>query len=358
MSRPQIAWANPMKLSRSGKSHVGPLARPASRRALEAERLAAESDQSASDADQTASDADETASEQDAADAASDQQAAEQDQANADRQHRDADEAGIQAYEASRSAREATMVHRLFTKVTRTGTARSRLATAANRDASASRRDEAARRRDLRAADLDRSIAAADVPLSEKLRRILDRAAAARDRAAADRARATQDRADAAAERARLEAELSSAHLDDLTGAFRRETGRLALRHEIDRAMRADGRFVIAFVDVDWMKAVNDQDGHAAGDHVLKTVVWTMRSKLRSFDPVVRYGGDEFVCGIGGVELDEVGRRFDAIGRSVESAVGVTISVGLAKLEPNETLDQLTARADAALLDAKKRRGE
>jgi diguanylate cyclase (GGDEF)-like protein len=155
-----------------------------------------------------------------------------------------------------------------------------------------------------------------------------------------------------------LEAELQSAHLDDLTGAFRREMGRLALNHELDRAQRADGRFIIAFVDVDGLKTVNDRDGHAAGDHVLKTLVWTMRSNLRSFDPIVRYGGDEFVCGLGGVDHDVVARRFDVIDRSVEHDVGVGISVGLAAVSADETLDQLTARADADLLTAKKRRGE
>ena len=150
---------------------------------------------------------------------------------------------------------------------------------------------------------------------------------------------------------------MHSAHLDDLTGAFRRETGRVALRHEIDRALRADGRFVIAFVDIDGMKRVNDRDGHAAGDHVLQTLVWTMRSNLRSFDPVVRYGGDEFVCGVGGVDIDEVQRRFEVINQSVQNDVGVGISVGLAGLEPDDTLDRLTARADAALLAAKRHRG-
>ncbi len=230
--------------------------------------------------------------------------------------------------------------------------------TAAERDATAAVRDETARLRDVRAEALDRSIAGSDAPMADKLEHVRARASAARVRAADDRGRAAQDRFDAAGERSRLEAELNNAHMDDLTGAFLRETGSLALKHEIDRARRTDGRFVIAFVDVDGMKRVNDRDGHAAGDHVLKTLVWTMRSNLRSYDPVVRYGGDEFVCGLGGVDLDDVERRFDAIDRSIKNDLGVGISVGLAVLKPNETLVRLTARADAALLDAKKRRGE
>jgi diguanylate cyclase (GGDEF)-like protein len=101
------------------------------------------------------------------------------------------------------------------------------------------------------------------------------------------------------------------------------------------------------------MKQVNDRDGHAAGDHVLQTLVWAMRSKLRSFDPVLRYGGDEFVAGVGGVDVEEAARRFDAIEEAVKDEVGVGFSVGLAELEPDETLEELLARADARLLEAK-----
>ncbi len=79
-----------------------------------------------------------------------------------------------------------------------------------------------------------------------------------------------------------------------------------------------------------------------------------MRSNLRSFDPVVRYGGDEFVCGLGGADIDEVERRFSLIRQTLQNDVGVGISVGLAALGADETLDELTARADAALLEAKK----
>jgi diguanylate cyclase (GGDEF)-like protein len=343
----------------SGKPDDSMAGRAAEQRTVDAERSAAEADQGAADADQTASDADQTAAERDEADAARDQRASEQDQESADQQRPvDADGAALEAYESSRGRREASKISRLATHVARARTARLRGETSAERDAAAAERDRTAQRRDVRAQAIETSVAASDAPLAQKLEQVRARAAADRDRAAQDRDRAAQDRADAARERARLEAELHSAHLDHLTGAFRREMGTLALTQEIERARRGDGRFVIAFVDVDGMKRVNDRDGHAAGDHVLKTLVWTMRSKLRSFDPVVRYGGDEFVCGLGGADLDEVERRFDVIGRAVEQEVGVGISVGLAGLAPDETLDHLTARADAALLVAKQRRGE
>ena len=197
-----------------------------------------------------------------------------------------------------------------------------------------------------------------------------DSIANTRDRAAVERIQVASPRPvaagddpstepdEAALEKARLEAELQRAHLDALTGAFRREMGRLALRNEIDRARRSDGNFVIAFVDVDGLKGVNDRDGHAAGDHVLRMLVATMRANLRSYDPIVRFGGDEFICGISSIDPGEVQHRIDVIDQSLRSATGVGITAGLASLTSNESLEELTARADAALLEAKRSRTE
>jgi len=343
----------------------GEAARPPRQLPIAADRAAsaadggsADADQTASDADQSASDADQAAAERDDEDALRDQQNSEEDQERADRAlPANAGGASLAAYEATRSKRQATKVHRLATHVDRSHTASIRGGTASVRDATAAARDETARRRDAQARAFDASIVASDAPLAEKMERVRARAEADRARAAADRARAAADRAEAARERERLEAELNTAHLDDLTGAFRREMGWLALSHEIDRARRGDGRFVIAFVDVDDLKAVNDRAGHAAGDRVLRRLVSAMRSHLRSFDPIVRFGGDEFVCGLGGADLEEVERRFSLILGSVEEGVGAGFSVGFASLAADETLDQLTARADAALLDAKRKRG-
>jgi diguanylate cyclase (GGDEF)-like protein len=326
--------------------------RAAEQGALNTDWAGSDADQSGSDADQSGSDADQISAALDTADATSDQRASDEDQASADRQRSgsSADADGLATYQATRLAREATTNLRLAAQAERTGTADLRIQTAAGRDATAARRDDTARRRDLRAEEIERAISASNAPLAEKLERV-------RARAAADRAKAALDRAAAARERALLEAELLDAHLDDLTGAYRREIGMLALTLEIDRARRAGGRFVLAFVDIDGLKLVNDRDGHGAGDRVLAALVRTLRSNLRSFDPIVRYGGDEFVCGLGESSVEEVERRFAAIDTLLREEVGVGISVGLADLAVDETLDQLTARADAALLDAKKRRG-
>ncbi|HEX7473101.1 MAG TPA: GGDEF domain-containing protein [Candidatus Limnocylindrales bacterium] len=321
--------------------------------AIDADQTSADDDQSAADADQTLSDADTAASAIDQADADRDQAASDHDQETADRERAmrlaptPADES---AYATSRDERETMSIEREVNRLERAATGRDRDATASNRDRIADARDQAGRSRDARAADLARVVDESDAPLMKQLAELSARAAADRARAAADRARAGIDRANAARERARLEAELRSAHLDDLTGAYRREMGRLALSHEIDRARRSDGRFVLAFVDVDRFKDVNDRDGHATGDRILQTVVRAIRTKLRSFDPIIRYGGDEFVCGLIGTDLAEAEHRFEGIRAAIEAEAGISISVGLAALSVGETVDQLTERADAAML--------
>ena len=325
-------------------------------RASNDDQTSADSDQSAADADQTESDADQTTSETDQAGADSDQRASDRDQAAADRDratdpHRMAAEES--AYDASRDEREVVSFERLGNRLKRANTARDRDVTPSNRDRIADARDEAARAREAHAGDLAKASAEPESSMMKQFERLATEAAADRARAAEDRARAARDRTSAANERARMEDELRMAHLDELTGAYRREMGRLALSHEIDRARRSDGQLVLAFVDVDGLKTVNDRDGHAAGDRVLQSVVLAMRTNLRSFDPIIRYGGDEFVCGLGGTDLGEAERRFELIGVAIEADTGVGISVGLAALELGDTAERLTERADAAMLEVR-----
>lgn len=326
------------------------------RRTLASDQSSSASDQSAADADQTLSDADQTASTTDQAMSDHDQRASDRDQANANRAH----DAGPpltheqeDAFVAAREDRESMTFERLGTQLSRTRASRDREATSRRRDRIADERDALGRTRDELATDLARKAAGPESSLIQQLELLAEEAAADRARAAEDRKRAAKDRANAARQRSRLEKKLRLAHLDELTGAYRREMGWTALTHEIARARRSDGRFVVAFVDVDRLKEVNDRDGHAAGDRILQTVADAIRLRLRSFDPFIRYGGDEFVCGLGGTDLLEAQRRFDSIGADLQADAQVGISVGLASLMEGDNADLLTERADAAMLEVK-----
>ena len=234
----------------------------------------------------------------------------------------------------------------------------------AEHDEAAEQRDDHARRRDLAAKARDRAAAERDraEELSEHVlsrnggdpqaRAAAFRARAAVDRelAARDRVAASQDRREAARDREEARAMLERAELDDLTGVYRRSTGAVALKNEMDRARRSESPLVLAFVDVDDLKRVNDERGHAAGDAVLRAVTGALRSRLRSYDPIVRYGGDEFVCALSDTSMDQARARFEEISLELaEADGGASISVGLAALRADDTLDELMARGDAAL---------
>jgi diguanylate cyclase (GGDEF)-like protein len=238
------------------------------------------------------------------------------------------------------------------------------------RDDHAKERDEVAQKRDRIAEERDRAAEEHDremMRLAEEaghgdpratqalqaLAEMRDKAAAYRTQAAADRQRAARDRLAAAEDRHELLSELERAHLDDLTGTYRRGMGQIALINEIQRAQRSQGALVLAYIDCDGLKDVNDREGHGFGDALLRELVDLLRSKLRPYDPVVRWGGDEFICTISDVDPENARTRFEEIRATLAETRRVAVTVGLAALEEGDTLETLIERADAALLDAR-----
>lgn len=300
-------------------------------------------DQAASDQDQTLSDHDQAASDQDSERAAEDQAASDQDL-----------EAGGDpaVHEQTRLAREHAAATRDEVSALRDTAGTARLATAAARDQAAEQRDGAAAEREARGA--------ADIA------EIRARAARDRARAASDRARAAADRAAAAREReaarlARAEADHRArlAATDELTGAWTRRFGLAQLERELERVRRTGEALTIAFVDVDRLKEVNDESGHPAGDRLLRQTVDVMRANVRPYDIVVRFGGDEFLCAMPGLGPDDARERLAAIAAALAvSQPGHSISFGVSEHEPGVELDDLIARADTDLLDARRTSGE
>jgi len=152
----------------------------------------------------------------------------------------------------------------------------------------------------------------------------------------------------------RLSAEAAT---DELTGIQRRGPGMLALQREIDREQRRRTRGVIvAFVDVDGLKRVNDTRGHAAGDRLLQEVAAGIRSRIRSYDLFFRYGGDEFVIALLDVDAGQAKSIIADIGAEIlKRTRGATISVGAEPIRAEDTADLAVARADAALYRGRRR---
>ncbi len=148
---------------------------------------------------------------------------------------------------------------------------------------------------------------------------------------------------------------MDDAMVDELTGALRRGIGIHAARREVERSHRLDQPLVITMIDVDGLKFVNDQRGHQAGDEILCRVVGALRSQMRTYDLVIRYGGDEFLCALPGIDLASAKVRFRRLRSGLEAQTGQAISVGLAACEPSDTLETLVGRADAALYAGRRR---
>jgi diguanylate cyclase (GGDEF)-like protein len=133
-----------------------------------------------------------------------------------------------------------------------------------------------------------------------------------------------------------------------------RKFGLAEVARELERAARTGAKLVIAFIDVDGLKDVNDERGHLAGDALLRLVGETIRANIRGYDSLVRYGGDELLCAMPQITVSEAQERFEQIGVAL-SAAGTNHSVtfGLAEAEPTDSLRDLIGRADDALLEAR-----
>ena len=159
---------------------------------------------------------------------------------------------------------------------------------------------------------------------------------------------------------------LQYATLDALTNLNNRRQFEVRQKQEIAIAKRQNNPLCAMMIDIDFFKRVNDTYGHAAGDEVLRSVAGIIKEHLRESDIPSRYGGEEFAVLLPYTRLDEAKIVGERLRKAVEDAVitvnegsvdktdiNVTISMGLAEFNGEETGDVLFERADKALYDAK-----
>ena len=165
---------------------------------------------------------------------------------------------------------------------------------------------------------------------------------------------AEEDRQGAAGDRRTAASYLPAAYRDDMTGALNRTPGREQLQLLLDRARREASALTFVFLDVDGLKQVNDSQGHERGDELLAALGSALRRGLRSYDVVVRYGGDEFVCALPGGTTVVAEERLARVRSVLEELVeGATVSAGYAELRATDTLDDVVRRADTDLYRAR-----
>jgi diguanylate cyclase len=138
---------------------------------------------------------------------------------------------------------------------------------------------------------------------------------------------------------------------DGLTGMPNRRTWDSELPVAMDRARRDGVPLAVAMLDLDQFKRFNDQYGHQAGDRLLKSATAAWSTMLRTTDLLCRYGGEEFsllMAGATNEEAVEILERLRAVTPQQQ-----TFSAGLACWDGQEISQELVARADHALYQAK-----
>jgi diguanylate cyclase (GGDEF)-like protein len=150
--------------------------------------------------------------------------------------------------------------------------------------------------------------------------------------------------------------------LDPLTGTPSRVGMLTKLREQRELVVREVQECAIAMMDIDHFKAVNDTYGHVVGDKVLVAVAKCVMQHLRAYDRVYRYGGEEFLITLPNTDLQAahaiVERLREGIAQLSQDGDGkgsfrVTVSFGLALLDPDLPVEHSIDRADKALYVAK-----
>jgi two-component system cell cycle response regulator len=148
---------------------------------------------------------------------------------------------------------------------------------------------------------------------------------------------------------------------DGLTRCFNHTHFRTRLEQEVARHQRYGGGLVVAMLDVDHFKKINDTYGHQAGDAVLASVAAVLRRSVRTTDVVARYGGEEFGILLVQSQLKSARMVCERLREQIanerfgeaSSAFSVTVSIGIAELRSEDTPLTVVQRADKALYRAK-----
>jgi diguanylate cyclase (GGDEF)-like protein len=149
---------------------------------------------------------------------------------------------------------------------------------------------------------------------------------------------------------------------DELTGLFNRRQMSELMALELRRCERSGQPLLLAQLDIDLFKEINDTHGHTAGDRALKAFADVVSGELRSGDVLARWGGEEFVLLLSEARKSHAAELLERLRKSVECAsipgdgedIGMTVSIGWTEHQRGEPLEATLERADSALYEAKR----
>lgn len=162
--------------------------------------------------------------------------------------------------------------------------------------------------------------------------------------------------------RKRLEKDLiAQVHHDELTGVTNRRRFHELARQRMRQAEESGAALSLLMLDVDYFKQINDTYGHLRGDEVLKALARVCQAHMGEEEVLARVGGEEFALLLPGIDAEAAGRLAEQIRLSVwqspvslvDTAIHITVSIGVAQWHVGESLAELLGSADQALQAAK-----
>jgi diguanylate cyclase (GGDEF)-like protein len=156
------------------------------------------------------------------------------------------------------------------------------------------------------------------------------------------------------------------AHIDGLTEVYNHRYFQNYLEKEVSRADRNEKSISLVMIDVDHFKAFNDVHGHLAGDFILKELCRLIQGKLREYDLLSRYGGEEFAVVLPETEKADAETVAEKLRQSIEDHLfagpegeyQITVSMGVASIQPvKDTFkrNDLIDFADRAMYESKRK---
>jgi len=155
---------------------------------------------------------------------------------------------------------------------------------------------------------------------------------------------------------------LYSGQHDSLTGLLNHSTSKEQIERLLHDAEQS-GKLVVAMIDIDRFKMVNDTFGHPVGDQVIRSLAWLLRGRLRNTDLIGRYGGEEFIIALPDVDLvraiallEQIREDFSQLPHThAQGTLRATFSCGVAALPDYASVSDLIGAADESLLEAKRK---